>query len=272
MTGIVFDIKEFSVHDGPGGRVTVFMKGCPLRCLWCHNPEGLEKQPQLMYKENMCTHCGKCFEPCNHTECKPYGRCLNVCLNNCLEVAGKEYSVDELYQKLILYKDFLKSVNGGITFSGGEPLMQSDFVLELATKLKQQNIHLAIQTSGFAPQDAFKKVIDKMDYVMMDIKLVDRELHKKYTGVYNDVILKNFEYLKSSGKEYIVRVPLIPDITDTSENLSRIADLTKDSDVELLRYNKLAGAKYKSLGMEYTLADCDTNSIDTSIFKNAKLS
>ena len=272
MTGIVFDIKEFSLHDGPGGRVTVFMKGCPLRCRWCHNPEGLSRQPQLIYKENTCAGCKKCYEPCNHPECKPYGRCLHICLNNCLEVAGKEYTVDGLFEKLVSYKDFLKSVNGGITFSGGEPLMQSDFVIGVAEKLKNEGIHLAVQTSGYADADTFKKVIGVMDYVMMDIKIADRELHKKYTGVYNDVILDNFEYLKTSGKEYVIRVPLIPDITDTTQNLRRISDIAGDSYVELLRYNKLAGAKYKQVGMEYTLSDNDNNPVDISIFKNAKLS
>jgi len=272
MTGVVFDIKEFSLHDGPGGRVTVFLKGCPLRCKWCHNPEGLSPKPQLMYKENMCIHCKKCYEPCHHPECKPFGRCVHICLNNCIEIAGKEYTSDELFNKLVTYRDFLKSVKGGITFSGGEPLMQADFVYEVALMLKNQGIHTAIQTSGYATEETFKKVINQMDYVMMDIKIADRELHKKYTGVYNDIILKNFEYLKNSGKEYIIRVPLIPNITDTRENLSRISDIVKESNVELLRYNKLAGAKYQSLGMEYSLPDCENNPIDISIFKNAKLS
>ncbi len=272
MTGVVFDIKEFSLHDGPGGRVTVFLKGCPMRCVWCHNPEGLSSEPQIIYKQNMCVHCNKCYEPCEHPECRPFGRCTRVCLNNCLEVAGTKYEADELCTKLVSYKSFLNSVEGGITFSGGEPLMQADFVCEVAGTLKKEGIHTAVQTSGYADGKTFKKVVDCMDYVMMDIKLADRELHKKYTGVYNDLILKNFEYLKQSGKEYIVRVPLIPNITDTTENLRSIAQIAGDSKVELLRYNKLAGAKYQSLGMEYKLPDCDNNEVDTSIFKNAKLS
>ncbi len=129
MTGNVFDIKEFSLHDGPGGRVTVFLKGCPLRCRWCHNPEGLIKEPQLMFKENLCTHCGLCKTPCNHAECIPFKKCLHVCRNECLSVAGKEYSVAKLVDKLLLYKPFFEMNNGGVTFSGGEPLMQSRFLM-----------------------------------------------------------------------------------------------------------------------------------------------
>jgi len=185
--------------------------------------------------------------------------------------AGEKIEAEELLKKALRYKSYWKN-DGGITVSGGEPLMQADFVYEVALMLKNQGIHTAIQTSGYATEETFKKVINQMDYVMMDIKIADRELHKKYTGVYNDIILKNFEYLKNSGKEYIIRVPLIPNITDTRENLSRISDIVKESNVELLRYNKLAGAKYQSLGMEYSLPDCENNPIDISIFKNAKLS
>lgn len=270
MNGIIFDIKEFSIHDGPGGRFTVFLKGCPLRCLWCHNPEGLSKDTQLLYKKNMCVGCGRCLIPCEHEECKGFGRCVHACANGCLSVSGREISAEALAQLLFENKDFFEMANGGVTLSGGEPLMQSEFVCELADKLK--GIHKAIQTSGYASNEIYKKTIDKFDYVMQDIKLWNRGAHKKYTGVYNDVILENIEYLKKSGKKFIFRVPLIPDITDTKENLKGIAEITEDYPVELLPYNVMAGAKYEMLGMDYKLSDRKNKNADfTSFFKNAIL-
>lgn len=270
MTGVIFDIKEFSIHDGPGGRFTVFLKGCPLRCVWCHNPEGLVSKPQLMYKKNMCVKCGRCMQGCSHEECKPFGRCIHACANGCLSVAGKEMTVEELAEKLNKNADFFKITGGGVTISGGEPMLQSDFVCELADAVS--GIHKAIQTSGYTDFDTYKRVIDKFDFVMQDIKLADRYDHKKYTGVYNDKILKNIEYLKKSGKEYVLRVPLIPDITDTEKNLKAVAEIAGESPVELLTYNNLAGAKYEMLGMEYTLGTDANRSEDfTKFFKNAKI-
>ena len=271
MTGTVFDIKEFSLHDGPGSRVTVFLKGCPLRCVWCHNPEGLSPAPQMMFKENMCVRCGECFKPCSHAECKAYGRCLYVCPYDCLSISGKIYDASELAGKLAEYVPFFGS-GGGVTFSGGEPMMQADFLCEVIDTLKKNNIHTAIQTSGYAKNETFRKVIDDIDYIMMDIKLADREEHKKYTGMYNDVILENFRYLKCSGKPYIIRVPLIPGITDTEENLNGISGIVGDSPVELLNYNTLAGAKYKMLGLKYSLGIEKNRKPDLTIFKNATIS
>ncbi len=165
-------------------------------------------------------------------------------------MAGYEVSADELADKLNKNESLLKSLNGGVTISGGEPLMQADFVCNLADSLK---VHKAIQTSGYADEETYKKVIDKFDYIMQDIKLVDCEAHKLYTGVSNENILKNIEYLKHSGKEFIFRVPMIPGITDTNENLDAIAKLTKGYNVEYIPYNTLAGAKYEMLGMEFKL-------------------
>lgn len=273
MTGTVFDIKEFSLHDGPGARVTVFLKGCPLRCQWCHNPEGLLKRPQLMYKEATCVHCGRCYKPCNHPECQAVGRCVHICANNCLEITGREYAAQALCDRLLPYVPFLKLNDGGITFSGGEPMMQAEFLCELIQLLKRQSdIHVAVQTSGYTDADTFQKVVGQLDYVMLDIKLADRKAHKRYTGVYNDRIIENFRWLKSSGKEFLIRVPLIPDITDTEENLKGISHIIGDSPCELLSYNKLASAKYSMLGMEYTIEKQENRQIDLSIFTNAKLS
>lgn len=248
MTGTVFDIKEFSLHDGPGPRVTVFLKGCPLRCRWCHNPEGLSPKPQLMIKQKLCTKCGKCLQPCTHSECAGLGRCLYACPNGLISLSGKEYVPEVLAEQIMKNADFYTANGGGVTVSGGEPLAQADFVCALFDCLP---MHKAIQTSGYADSTQFKRVIDRCDYVMMDIKLVDREKHFQYTGVYNDRILENLEYLKRSGKAFVIRTPLIPGITDTEENLAAIQALLGDAPWEKLPYNTMAGAKYPMLGMQY---------------------
>ena len=251
MTGTVFDIKEMAVHDGPGIRTTVFLKGCPLRCKWCHNPEGLSAKPQLMYKEARCLHCDLCKKSCEHEECKPFGRCLHICPENCLTVTGKEVDDKTLTEELKRSAEIMGDSFGGFTFSGGEPLMQSGFLLKMLENLKDYN--LCIETSSYAESETFKTVIDKLDFVIMDIKLVDRKQHKNFTGVYNDLILENFEILKNSGKPYIIRTPLIPCITDTKENLTAIKSIIGNSNWEQIPYNKMAGAKYKMLGMEYRI-------------------
>ena len=250
MNGTIFDIKEFSIHDGPGGRITVFLKGCPLKCVWCHNPEGLIRKPQLMHKKNLCTNCGSCKLPCKHSECKMFDRCIHACPNGAISVSGYEISDDELADRLNKDAKILESLGGGVTISGGEPMMQADFVCSLADKLK---VHKAIQTSGYTDIETYKKVVNKFDYVMQDIKIVNCEVHKLYTGVSNENILKNIEYLKNSGKEFIFRVPIIPNITDTEENLAEIKKITKGFNVEYLPYNALAGAKYEMLGMKFQL-------------------
>lgn len=249
--GIIFDIKEMAVHDGPGIRTTVFFKGCPLRCLWCHNPEGLSQKPQLMYKENRCLKCDVCKTECQHEECRPFGRCIYRCPCNCLTVSGKSYSVEEICKILNEYRDTMGNSFGGVTFSGGEPLMQHEFLSAVLDNLK--GIHTCIETSGYASEEVFKKIVDKLDFVIMDIKIADSDLHEKYTGVKNDVILKNFRYLKTSKKPYLIRTPLIPDITDTADNFEKIREIIGDSDWEKIPYNAVAGAKYKMLGMEYPL-------------------
>lgn len=268
MNGVIFDIKEFTVHDGPGSRITVFLKGCPLRCRWCHNPEGLKTAPQLMHKSTFCSHCGRCRIPCDHPECRPFDRCIHACVNGCLTVSGEVVSAKELAERLLKHADLLKLMGGGITISGGEPMLQAEFVCELAERLG--SVHKAIQTSGFAKPDVYRKVINHFDYVMQDIKLVDRQEHIRYTGVSNELILQNAAWLKQSEKQFVFRVPLIPGITDTEENLRAVSEIVGDCRTELLPYNEFAGAKYSMVGMEYTLgAEKNRAENFTDYFKNA---
>ncbi len=251
MTGRIFDIKEMAVHDGPGLRTTVFFKGCSLRCVWCHNPEGFITEKQLMYKEARCLHCNSCFKPCNHDECQPFGRCIYACPENLLSVSGRDVTAKGLAEELVKSAEPLGDMFGGFTFSGGEPLMQEEFLIELCEELK--DYHLCIETSGYTDSVTFKKVIEKLNFIIMDIKLADSKLHEKYTGVGNGQILSNFEILKSSGKPYIIRTPLIPNITDTDENLSAIEKIIGQGVWEKIPYNTMTGAKYRNLGLEYSL-------------------
>lgn len=251
MIGTIFDIKEFSIHDGPGGRTTVFLKGCPLRCKWCHNPEGLKREPQIMKKHNLCVHCKMCEKGCAHKECEPFNVCVHACPNGCLTISGENIDSKILAEKLNKDKPLFDLTNGGITISGGEPLMQADFVCDVLDNLN--GIHTAIQTSGYADEETYKRVISKFDFVMQDIKLVRREEHIKYTGVSNEKILRNIEWLKNSGKEFVLRCPQIPGITDTKENVEAVKRLAKGHEIEFLKYNNLAGAKYEMLGMKYEL-------------------
>ena len=167
------------------------------------------------------------------------------------------------------YETFLNRVGGGVTFSGGEPLLQADFVSETAKKLP--NIHKALQTSGYAPREKFKKVLDAVDYVLFDLKIADESQHIKYTGVSNKQIIENYRILEQSGKEFVIRLPLIPGITDTPENLKAIAELAGENRVEVMRYNTMAGAKYRSVGLNFTLPDLKSNEVDLSVFKNAQM-
>lgn len=268
MNGIIFDIKEFTVHDGPGSRITVFLKGCPLRCQWCHNPEGLKVAKQLMYKSSFCSHCDSCKKGCEHAECQPYGRCIHACPNGCLSIVGEEVAAKDLAERLLKHADILKVMGGGITISGGEPLLQPEFVCELAEGLG--DTHKAIQTSGYADLETYKKVIGHMDYVLQDIKLADEKEHIKHTGVSNEKILRNIEWLKTSGKPFVFRVPLIPGITDTEDNLKAISEIVGEYPVELMPYNPLAGAKYSMVDMEYMLSDETNREEDfTKFFHNA---
>ena len=272
MKATIFDIKEFSVRDGEGIRTTVFFKGCPLRCIWCHNPEGLSPSVELYELRDGCTFCNLCRVPCNHSDCKAFGRCLHVCPKNLLRPVGKEYGVEELSQKLLVQKPFFDAMGGGITLSGGEPLLQADFCVSLLQALKGK-LHTTVETSGYASEKDFMRVISLCDFVIMDLKLMDDAEHKKYTGVSNAKILFNAKRLMESGIPHLFRTPLIPGITDTKENLSLISAFIGSDRIEFLPYNELALAKYAAVHRTYTdkIDITSKNDIDLSIFQNAVL-
>ena len=253
MTGVVFDIKEMTVHDGPGIRVTVFFKGCPLRCVWCHNPEGLSPKPELMAKTNGCLQCGRCRLPCVHPECAPYGRCLHACPKGLLSVCGTEMTAEEVARRVLPMQPFFETSGGGVTLSGGEVLMQPDFAVEVLRACR--GVHRAVQTSGYAPEEDFRRVLAETDLVLFDIKHTDPEKHRQYTGADNRPILRNLALLRASGRPFSLRVPLIPGYNDDPENLERTAALAAEGgnlrSVDILRYNPYAGAKYAWVGRSY---------------------
>lgn len=251
MKGIVFDIKEFAVYDGPGIRTTVFMKGCPLRCRWCHNPEGLSPKPQLMVSVAACVHCGKCTEACTHTDgCVTCGNCITHCPQGLRRIAGYEIAPDVLAEKLRKSAVF---EGGGVTFSGGEPMLQWDFVRETCNLMN--GVHKAIETSGYCSDKDFSEMMETMDFIMMDIKHTDDAEHRKWTGVSNARILRHLEMLKRGDTPFVIRVPLIPGVNDSYDNLERLAELLSGAKnlarVELLPYHQTAGAKYSMAGMKY---------------------
>ena len=267
---MVFDIKEFAVFDGPGIRTTVFLKGCPLRCQWCHNPEGLSFHRELMVSKNGCLHCGRCEKSCiygGYKNCRLCGKCVSACPLRLRKICGQEYTSQELVQRLKKDEEFLKKNNGGVTFSGGEAFSQPSFLKEVLLKLP--DMHKAVETSGYFSPVLFRELTDLLELFIMDIKLAEEELHRIYTGVSNRQILENLDYLKQGKKPFIIRVPLIPGVNDTDDNLRHTAELLADArgleGVELLPYHTTAGAKYGMVGREYRPAFDTMGSIHENV-------
>ncbi len=252
---LVFSIEEFSVFDGPGIRSTVFLKGCPLRCGWCHNPEGQSFENYVIRSQNGCISCGGCFKRAESKDGKTAFGADSVagCPRNLLRYCAVEYMSDELCAKLSKNFAILNSSGGGVTFSGGEPLANHNFLLECLRMLDGKT-HRAVQTSGYANESVFLEVLEECDYMLFDVKLIDGELHKRYCGVSNELILKNLKHLASNDKKFVIRMPMIPSVTDTVENVRAVAKTLLKNGIkyiELLPYNKLAGAKYPIAGRKY---------------------
>ena len=255
MKATVFSIEEFATFDGPGIRETVFLKGCPLSCAWCHNPEGQNPHPEYMRSPNGCVGCKACERLARKTEneLELTEESAKACPKSLIKTCGTEYEAEELVQKLLKNERVLNMNGGGVTFSGGEPLYSYRFLTECLTLLEGR-LHRAIQTTGYCASTRFESVLQKVDYVLYDLKLMDGEAHKRWCGVDNAVIKKNYEILAGSGVDFITRIPLIPSVTDTIENLTAIAEFMQGlgvKEVEVLPYNRLAGAKYGGLLRKY---------------------
>ena len=271
--GIVFDIKEFAVFDGPGIRTTVFMKGCPLRCQWCHNPEGLSPKPQLMVSTAACTNCGACQAVCpSPKKCTACGKCVSACRGGFRKIVGTPWEAEVLAARLRKDQDVFLHSGGGVTFSGGEPLMQWDFVKAVIERMP--GIHTAIETSGFVSDAVFQSAMDTCDLIMLDWKVSDPVKHKHYTGVDQEPIRRHAEMLARGNTPFILRMPMIPGVNDEPEHFETAARLVADSPmlqrIELLPYQPAAGAKYEMVGMQYQ-APCDDlakPTLFTEIFKN----
>lgn len=269
-TGQIFDIRRFSTHDGEGIRTTAFLKGCPLKCVWCQNPEGIPVKQMPLYFENKCIHCGTCVKfsknagmqekdgqiRMNREASEDWEVLADVCPAEAIMLDSKTYTVDELVKELLRDRVFFKH-GGGVTLSGGEPLMQGGFATEVFKALKTEGVHTAVETSLSIALDTVKNAVPYIDRIYADLKIFDDENHKKYTGRSNEQIKKNLTWLLTSEHrdKVIIRTPLIPNYTATEENLSKIAaflsELYPEVTYELLNYNPLAEAKYHLVNREY---------------------
>ena len=248
MTGKIFEIKRFAVHDGDGIRTTVFLKGCPLRCVWCHNPEGIEFQTQLAFYPHKCIGCG---------ECKKEGFTAQKCLGEAKIEYGKDVTPEELLPILLEDKNFYESSGGGITLSGGECLCQDDFCAQLLSLCKAEGLHTAVDTCGFVKKEALDKVIPYTDIFLYDVKAYDEDIHIRCTGRSNKIILQNLKYIDSLGKAIEIRIPLVPGYNDgeigkIAKFLASLKNITK---VRILPYHNYAASKYAALNIANTLPD-----------------
>ncbi len=273
MKGLVSNIQRFSIYDGPGIRTTVFLKGCNLRCFWCHNPENLISKPEIQFFEEKCIGCGKCFELCPQVahrledgkrsfmreNCQGCGRCAESCYAEALELVGQEMTADEVIDTVLRDMPFYVKSGGGVTFSGGEALIQREFINTLLIKSKKRGLHCTIDTAGHVPWKTFEDILDYVDLFLYDIKIMNSDKHREATGVSNEMILENLKRLVAEGASVWVRIPIIPGFNDSLEEMEDIALFVKETGgvdlVELLPYHNIGQSKYESLGMIYGARD-----------------
>ena len=267
LEGLVTNIQDFSVHDGCGIRVIVFLKGCAMRCVWCQNPESLATYPEIAFRSRLCIDCNRCKDVCpvnaivskkdgkiDRNKCNLCLKCVEVCPTTALLRVGECMSVNKVFQKVKSYSAFFAaSNNGGVTLSGGDPLCQWEYSCELIKAFRKNNIHVAIETAGYASYEIFKKVTENIDLLLFDIKHMDPERHKEGTGVSNDVILSNLKKIRQDRKDLkcVIRIPLIPGFNDDEENVSKTAEfvnLLRIEQIDLLPFNEMPGVKYKEIG------------------------
>ena len=276
MKGFVYDLQRFAIHDGPGIRTLVYMKGCPLKCLWCSSPQTQKSKPEILHNEINCKKCGRCVDICpvhvitfsdedgiiiNRELCTDCGECVETCPNQGLKLIGSQMTFEELFQDVNKDSPFYRRSNGGVTVGGGEPTMQLDFVTEFLKRCKQSYINTAIETCGYVKWDNMEKLLKYVDLVYIDIKHMDPIIHKELTGVSNELILENAKKI-SAIKPMIVRIPVIPGRNDSDDNISATARFAFDlgenlKRIDLLPYHKFGTQTYGRLGMEYKLTDVE---------------
>ncbi len=273
MKGIIFDIQRFSIHDGPGIRTTVFLKGCKLHCFWCHNPESIEPYPEIQMVPLRCIGCGKCVDVCpvnarkkinekieySRELCERCGKCVDVCYAGATVWIGKVMTMKQIIEEVVRDRAFYKRSGGGVTFSGGEPMLQKGFLKRLLEEFKKRRIHTAVDTSGSVSWQCFEEMLPFIDLFLYDVKLIDDDKHREVTGVGNKNILKNLKNLVNNHAEIIIRIPVVPGINDSVEEMEKIAMFIKKLDkieyTELLNFHQLSSGKYNSLGKEYLAKD-----------------
>lgn len=268
VSGIVFNIMRYCVHDGPGIRTTVFLKGCPLRCSWCHNPEGQAPEIELTFRDDRCIRCGDCFAACPNgavgfenekyfvfrEQCQRCGSCVDACAAGAREMVGSMMTAEEVLREILKDRSFFDESGGGVTFSGGEPLMNPEFLLALLEHCRQHGVHTAIETTGYAPWEVLEQVAEKTDLFLYDLKLMEPEAHFSFTGVSNELILQNLMLLSCGGNEVIVRVPVIPAVNDHDVNIMAMADFLRERTnlrtIHLLPYHRIGREKSVRIGRE----------------------
>ncbi|QZY55155.1 trans-4-hydroxy-L-proline dehydratase activase [Crassaminicella profunda] len=278
-TGTIINIQKYSVHDGPGIRTTVFLKGCPLNCWWCHNPESQNFKHEIMFFKERCKGCGTCVKRCpqecielssgfpviHQENCTLCGNCTDFCPNGALEYVGKDLTVRELMKEIKKDEIFYEESGGGVTFSGGEPMCQADFLKDLLKECNMREIHTTIDTSGYTDWENFEKIADQVDLFLYDLKIMNDELHKKYIGVSNKIILENLKKLSSKGANIYVRMPIIKGINDDDEHINESIKFLSNlhiTQVNLLPFHKMGMDKYKRLEMEYKLSGMEKPSTE----------
>jgi len=293
MTGIIFNIVRGSFVDGYGLRTTIFLKGCPLRCLWCCNPEGQKIEPELKFVAANCTMCGKCINVCptgaiasnvalpthklaiDRDKCSMCGECVNVCFTGALEIIGKHMTVDEVME--IIKKDemYYQQSGGGVTIGGGEPTVQPEFTLALIRECKKNYIHTAVDTCGYTVTDKGLAVLEEADLILLDIKGMNPQEHTKNTGVSNEIILNNLRRLDSLNKSIIIRIPLIPGHNDSEGNIEKTAAFLSNikhiERVDIIPYHKYGKIKYAEIGMAYPLEHLENDFISQETLDNVIL-
>ncbi len=270
--GVIFNFQKLSIHDGPGIRTVVFFKGCPLRCQWCANPESQEVKPELACFTNRCIECGYCVVVCpqhavtlngkvstiDRDKCDMCLKCVDECCTNSKQVVGKEYTVEEVMTEIMKDKEFYDKSGGGVTFSGGEPLMQADFLLEVLKECKKQGVNTAIETTSVGDIDKFLEISKYLDLIFFDVKNMDPVKHKEQTGVDNAIILDHLKQLSKVHNNIVCRIPVIPTKNDSEENIRATAKYVSSLGIkrlELLPYHNFGEYKYGQIGKEYTLSE-----------------